>query len=195
MEDRKTRPVDVEAVQKNPLTGSESAETGPSAGPEFGSGVTPGAAAESTAETAVPVFDPRFSKTAGAAPERRVRARPMQKQRFLMGLVFSTLGIGLMLIVAVGTLQGFGINGRLSLPVVGLCMIIGLMLLGGGFGIMATAAPTFDDDEFERMVRAGDRSDPRNSQDDSDRPAVRRQNRASPGSEARSRPASEQAVA
>lgn len=83
-------------------------------------------------------------------------ARPMQKRRFLAGLVLSSLGIGLMLIVAVGALQNAGLNGRLSLPVVGLCMIIGLMLLGGGFGIMATSAPTFDDHEFDRLVRSGD---------------------------------------
>jgi|GEM_PF-2250877 len=82
----------------------------------------------------------------------RSKARPMQKRRFLSGLLFSSLGISLMLMVAVGTLHGFGIQGRLSLPVVGLCMIFGLMLLGGGFGVMATAAPTFDDNEFNRLL-------------------------------------------
>ena len=76
-----------------------------------------------------------------------------------MGLVLSTTGIGLMLAVAVGTLQNAGMNGRLSLPAVGVCMIIGLILLGGGFGIMATAAPRFDDDEFDRLVSESDDSD------------------------------------
>ncbi len=60
-----------------------------------------------------------------------------------------------MLMVAAGTLQNLGINGRLSLPAVGLCMIVGLMLLGGGFGIMATSAATFDDHEFDRLMEAG----------------------------------------
>jgi len=60
-----------------------------------------------------------------------------------------------MLMVAAGTLQNHGINGRLSLPAVGLCMIVGLMLLGGGFGIMATSAATFDDREFDRLMEAG----------------------------------------
>jgi hypothetical protein len=82
------------------------------------------------------------------------KARPMQKRRFLSGLLFSSLGISLMLMVAVGTLHGFGIQGRLSLPVIGLCTIFGLMLLGGGFGVMATAAPTFDDNEFNRLMMA-----------------------------------------
>lgn len=86
----------------------------------------------------------------------RNSARPMQKRRFLMGLVFSAAGIGLMLVVAAGAVQDAGFHGRLSLPVVGFCMIIGLMLLGGGFGVMATAAPTFDDNEFDRLVQAGE---------------------------------------
>lgn len=41
---------------------------------------------------------------------------------------------------------------RLSLPVIAISMILGLMLLGGGFGVMATSAGTFDDDEFERLM-------------------------------------------
>ena len=64
-----------------------------------------------------------------------------------------------MLMVAAGTLQNLGINGRLSLPAVGLCMIVGLMLLGGGFGIMATSAATFDDHEFDRLMEAGNLPD------------------------------------
>ena len=83
------------------------------------------------------------------------KARPMQIRRFFSGLIFSTCGIVLMLTVAAGTLQSFGAQGRLSLPAVGLCMIVGLMLLGGGFGIMATSSPVFDDNEFERMIQSG----------------------------------------
>jgi len=82
-------------------------------------------------------------------------ARPMKKSRFLAGLILSTCGVATMLMVAAGTLQNLGINGRLSLPVVGLCIIVGLMLLGGGFGIMATSAATFDDHEFDRLMEAG----------------------------------------
>lgn len=88
------------------------------------------------------------------------RGRPMQKARFAWGMLLSTAGIGLMLVVAAGALRGAGVNGHLTLPVVGLCMIIGLMLLGGGFGVMATASPTFDDDEFDRLMQAGDASLP-----------------------------------
>ncbi len=79
----------------------------------------------------------------------------MRKLRFLTGLGLSTCGVATMLMVAAGTLQHLGVTGRLSLPVVGLCMIVGLMLLGGGFGIMATSAATFDDGEFDRLMEAG----------------------------------------
>lgn len=83
-------------------------------------------------------------------------ARPMQKGRFFTGMLFAGGGIGLMLCVAVGALHSAGASGNLSLPSVALCMIAGLMLLGGGFGVMATAAPRFDDNEFDRLMRAGD---------------------------------------
>ncbi len=82
-------------------------------------------------------------------------ARPMKKCRFMAGLVLSTCGVATMLMVAAGTLQNLGINGRWALPAVGLCMLVGLMLLGGGFGIMATSAATFDDHEFDRLMESG----------------------------------------
>ena len=85
-------------------------------------------------------------------PVRQRGGRAMQKGRFLLGLMLSAVGIVTMLLVALGMFRVMGIEGQLSLPVVAVCMIIGLMLLGGGFGIMATASPTFDDDEFERLM-------------------------------------------
>ena len=101
------------------------------------------------------------------------RSRPLQRGRFAAGLLFATGGILLMLIVAVGALQSAGADGRLSLPVVALCMIIGLMLLGGGFGVMATAVPTFDDDEFDRLVQAGNIPLPNRMSDADESPAPR----------------------
>ena len=80
------------------------------------------------------------------------RSRPMQKGRFVFGMLLSACGLASMLIVAAGALQSAGVNGRLSLPIVALFMVLGLMLLGGGFGVMATSAGTFDDDEFNRLM-------------------------------------------
>lgn len=91
-------------------------------------------------------------------------ATPMQLKRFLFGMLIATGGIALMLIVAFGILQGWGIHKDLSLPAIGLCMILGLMMLGGGFGVMATAAGTFDDDEFDRLM-AGEKRELDDGQD------------------------------
>lgn len=73
-----------------------------------------------------------------------------------------------MLIVALGMLQGW-VHKDLSLAAIGLCMILGLMMLGGGFGVMATASGTFDDDEFDRLMAGekreqGDREHERHSE-------------------------------
>ena len=78
--------------------------------------------------------------------------QPMQVGRFLMGMLTSAVGVTTMLVVAFGVFQGWGMDERLSLPVIAISMILGLMLLGGGFGVMATSAGTFDDDEFERLM-------------------------------------------
>ena len=76
----------------------------------------------------------------------------MKVGRFLMGMLTSAVGVTTMLVVAFGVFQGWGMDERLSLPVIAISMILGLMLLGGGFGVMATSAGTFDDDEFERLM-------------------------------------------
>lgn len=81
---------------------------------------------------------------------------PMQVKRFLFGMLIAAGGIALMLIVAFGMLQGW-VHKDLSLAAIGLCMILGLMMLGGGFGVMATASGTFDDDEFDRLMAGGKR--------------------------------------
>lgn len=81
--------------------------------------------------------------------------KPLEKGRFAMGLLLSSGGITLLLFVAMGMLQQIGLNGWVSLPLIALTSIGGVMMLGGGFGLMATAAPGFDDGEFERLMEAG----------------------------------------
>lgn len=89
-------------------------------------------------------------------PPRPSQKKCLQRGRFALGLVLSTIGVGTILMVAVGSLQQVGVRGQISMPIVGLCIIGGVMLLGGGFGLMATAAAGFDEDEFERLMIAGD---------------------------------------
>ncbi len=85
--------------------------------------------------------------------------KTLNKGRFATGLLLSSSGVGLLLFVAVGMLQQFGLNGWFSLPIVAITAIGGIMMLGGGFGLMATAAPSLDDGEFERLMEAGNISD------------------------------------
>lgn len=83
--------------------------------------------------------------------------RPMRVMQFIRGMLLASIGVGLMLAVAFGVLHGWGIKGDMTMPVIGLCMILGLMFLGGGFGLMATASGTFDDDEFDRLMAGENR--------------------------------------
>ncbi len=86
-------------------------------------------------------------------PPRAIRA--MDKGRFASGLLLSSVGIGCLLMIAVGTLQQADIAERFSMPIVACAAIMGIMMLGGGFGLMATAAAGFDDGEFDRLMEAG----------------------------------------
>lgn len=81
--------------------------------------------------------------------------KTMDKGRFFFGMLLSSAGVGLLLLVAVGTVQQLGAGGRFSLPVVAVTAIAGVMMLGGGFGVMATASAGLDDGEFERLMEAG----------------------------------------
>ena len=81
--------------------------------------------------------------------------KTMDKGRFCFGMLLSSAGVGLLLSVAVGIVQQFGAGGRFSLPLVAFTAIAGVMMLGGGFGVMATASAGLDDGEFERLMEAG----------------------------------------
>lgn len=99
------------------------------------------------------------------------RAIPtMDKGRFASGLLLSSVGIGCLLLIAVGTLQQAGIAERFSMPIVACAAIMGIMMLGGGFGLMATAAAGFDDGEFDRLMEAGNISAAETSERFSRRP-------------------------
>lgn len=124
--------------------------------------------------------------SAAEPPRKPKPARPLQLKRFLTGMVFAACGIGLMLCVAVGALQDAGADGNFSLPAVAICMVAGLMLLGGGFGIMATAAPTFDDDEFDRLLRQGSHPLAEQIDDDHNDSQAAHDKRAEPSSKATS---------
>ena len=112
-------------------------------------------ASVSNTETTDQQFQPAFlspSAQQQTKPSHISEPRPFQPKPFFFGLILATGGIGLMLFVAAGALHDAGGAGAVSLPATGLFMVLGLMLLGGGFGQMAISSPQFDDTEFQRLL-------------------------------------------
>ena len=81
--------------------------------------------------------------------------RKFQPLRFAMGLLSTTSGVALILGVALRVFELRDISGDFAMPLNGICVLIGVMMLGGGFGIMATSSSGFDEDEFDRLATAG----------------------------------------
>ena len=88
-------------------------------------------AAESFDMTAPETFS--LESPGSETSAERKKLRPL---RFATGLCLTTFGMGMVLLVA-----GSGLTG--------------VTLLGGGFGLMATASSGFDEQEFDRLARAG----------------------------------------
>lgn len=87
-----------------------------------------------------------------------IRIRTMQPVRFAMGLMISAAGIGMILSVALGMFQIRKFGGDMSLLIVAFVVLLGVMFLGGGFGVMATSSAGFDESEFDRLSSAGNLS-------------------------------------
>lgn len=81
--------------------------------------------------------------------------RKFQPLRFAWGLLSTTAGVALILSVALRVFELQDVSGDFVMPLNGMCVLIGVMLLGGGFGIMATSSSGFDEDEFDRLAEAG----------------------------------------
>lgn len=82
--------------------------------------------------------------------------RPFRPARFLVGLLLSVSGISVILIVAANTIRLHHLGREITLPIIAFSVITGIFLLGGGFGIMTTAAAGTDESEFERLLNAGE---------------------------------------
>jgi hypothetical protein len=87
-----------------------------------------------------------------AFPEAPRRMRPA---RFAVGLLSTTIGMAMILLVGVKMLEVRQLGGNFALPLVAITVLTGVMLLGGGFGLMATASSGFDEQEFDRLLKAG----------------------------------------
>lgn len=84
-----------------------------------------------------------------AAPKR------LQPVRFASGLLLSTTGMGMILLVGIQMLEVQQLAGNFALALVAFGVLTGVTLLGGGFGLMATASSGFDENEFDRLLKAG----------------------------------------
>ncbi len=79
----------------------------------------------------------------------------LQPVRFASGLLLSTTGMGIILVVGVQMVEVQQLAGNFALALVAISVLSGVTLLGGGFGLMATASSGFDESEFDRLMKAG----------------------------------------
>lgn len=90
-----------------------------------------------------------------SAENSSLQIRAMRPVRFAMGAMISATGVGMILSVAFGMFQIRKFGGDMSLLIVGFVVLLGVMFLGGGFGVMATSSAGFDESEFDRLSIAG----------------------------------------
>jgi hypothetical protein len=81
--------------------------------------------------------------------------RRMQPLQFACGVLVTTAGMGLILLIGIKTLEVSQIAGDFALGLVAVGILTGVTLLGGGFGLMATASGGFDEREFDQLIEAG----------------------------------------
>jgi hypothetical protein len=81
--------------------------------------------------------------------------RKFQPLRFAMGLLCTASGATLILGVGFRVIEMRNVGGDFTMPLIGICVLLGVMLLGGGFGVMATSSSGFDEAEFDRLATAG----------------------------------------
>ncbi len=101
---------------------------------------------------------PNEGLTTRPAESSSLQIRSMRPIRFAMGAMVSATGIGMILSVAFGMFQIRKFGGDMSLLIVGFVVLLGVMFLGGGFGVMATSSAGFDESEFDRLSSAGNLS-------------------------------------
>jgi hypothetical protein len=81
--------------------------------------------------------------------------KPFQPQRFAVGLCCTSSGVALILGVGLRVVEMPDVSNDFAMPLVAVCILAGVMLLGGGFGVMATSSSGFDEAEFDRLATAG----------------------------------------
>jgi hypothetical protein len=76
--------------------------------------------------------------------------KQFQPLRFVVGLCCTSTGAALILGVGLRVVEMDDLSNDFAMPLVAMCVLTGVMLLGGGFGVMATSSSGFDEAEFDR---------------------------------------------
>ena len=81
--------------------------------------------------------------------------RPLKPLRFALGMLLTGCGIAIILLIGIRLIEVRLTGGDVSMPFAAVGVLIGVILLGGGFAIMASSSSGFDEDEFDRLADAG----------------------------------------
>lgn len=74
--------------------------------------------------------------------------------RFSLGLVLTGLGVATIVAVGLNSISVQQVGSEVALPAIALVVLSGIMLLGGGFGLMATSASGLSPEAFPSMFAA-----------------------------------------
>jgi len=85
-------------------------------------------------------------------PESIQKFQPL---RFAVGLLCTSAGVALILGVGLRVIETRSVGGDFTMPLIGIGVLMGVMLVGGGFGVMATSSSGFDEAEFDRLATVG----------------------------------------
>jgi hypothetical protein len=99
----------------------------------------------------------------GSTNDSPKTVKQFQPLRFAVGLCCTSSGVALILGVGLRVVEMHDVSNYFAMPLVAVCILAGVMLLGGGFGVMATSSSGFDEAEFDRLATAGNISAARQS--------------------------------
>lgn len=99
--------------------------------------------------------EPAVAKTPDFASRVQAPIRKFRAFRFTVGMLSTAGGAALILGVGFFVDEIRNAGGEFTLLLVGILALVGVMLLGGGFGVMATSSSGFDEEEFDRLATAG----------------------------------------
>ena len=81
--------------------------------------------------------------------------KQFQPLRFTVGLCCTASGVAIILGIGLRVVEMQDVSNDFAMPLIAVCVLTGVMLLGGGFGVMATSSSGFDEAEFDRLATAG----------------------------------------